>query len=125
MRVGKLKRLSCEQCGSPETEAHHIDYDKPEDIIWLCNNHHREWHIRHDKVGWRPRRVIRFSHSDWSKLNTIRLRLDKPIEEILSRLILTEWMRVLDDVKTEKPLRKGMGQSAHNNLPPGYTDRDL
>lgn len=44
-RYGTIKKLPCEQCGTEEmVEAHHYDYDKPLDVMWLCGNHHKEWH---------------------------------------------------------------------------------
>ena len=42
---GKLKRKSCEECGE-KGEAHHIDYSKPLEVMWLCRKHHRQWHIK-------------------------------------------------------------------------------
>ena len=41
---GKIKRLPCEVCGNPKTEAHHEDYSKPFDVHWLCKKHHDEIH---------------------------------------------------------------------------------
>jgi len=34
----------CAVCGNPKTQAHHDDYNKPDEIRWLCQNHHAEWH---------------------------------------------------------------------------------
>lgn len=42
VRDGRLKRLPCEICGNPKSEAHHKDYRKPQDVQWLCFRHHRE-----------------------------------------------------------------------------------
>jgi hypothetical protein len=45
IKTGILIRESCRICGTNENiEAHHEDYSKPLDIIWLCRNHHREHH---------------------------------------------------------------------------------
>lgn len=44
VRSGKLQRLPCGVCGEVEVEAHHPDYDKPLDVIWLCRKHHMEIH---------------------------------------------------------------------------------
>lgn len=43
---GKIKRRSdCEVCGSDEKiEAHHHDYSKPLDVIWLCVKCHKQEH---------------------------------------------------------------------------------
>lgn len=45
IRDNKLIKGNCEVCGSDETiVAHHCDYDKPLDVMWLCAKHHSEWH---------------------------------------------------------------------------------
>ena len=51
MKVGnairdlKLFRRPCEVCGAESNiVAHHCDYDKPLDIMWLCTAHHAGWH---------------------------------------------------------------------------------
>lgn len=40
----KLKKGICIKCGNPNTEAHHEDYNKPLDVIWLCERCHIEHH---------------------------------------------------------------------------------
>jgi len=40
IRNGTLKKKSCEICGLPKTEAHHNDYSKPLEVLWLCRSHH-------------------------------------------------------------------------------------
>lgn len=44
VREGKIKRLPCSVCGNPNSQAHHEDYSKPLDVVWLCFKHHRERH---------------------------------------------------------------------------------
>lgn len=40
-----IKPDNCSKCDSTtQIEAHHEDYTKPEDIIWLCQSCHREHH---------------------------------------------------------------------------------
>lgn len=39
VRNGTLKKSAC-FCGITKVEAHHEDYTKPLDIIWLCKAHH-------------------------------------------------------------------------------------
>ena len=42
---GKLIKLPCEICGTTNNiHAHHPDYSKPLNIIWLCRKHHIELH---------------------------------------------------------------------------------
>lgn len=32
------------ECLCETVEAHHSDYSRPLDVVWLCNDHHREAH---------------------------------------------------------------------------------
>lgn len=44
VRSGKLTKLPCRFCGVKQVEAHHPDYGKPLEIIWLCHECHRILH---------------------------------------------------------------------------------
>lgn len=44
IRDGKLVKDVCEVCGVYDVVAHHKDYDKPLEVIWLCPKHHEAWH---------------------------------------------------------------------------------
>jgi len=44
IRDGKVFRLPCFICGG-KAHAHHPDYDRPLDVVWLCPKHHREAHV--------------------------------------------------------------------------------
>lgn len=44
LRNGKLKRKPCSVCKSKISQAHHEDYSKPLQVIWLCRIHHAEKH---------------------------------------------------------------------------------
>ena len=41
IKKNNLKKETCAICDSPNTNAHHEDYDYPLDVIWLCAVHHR------------------------------------------------------------------------------------
>lgn len=43
LRDGKIMKLNCFVCGN-DAEAHHPDYDRPLDVVWLCKPHHKEAH---------------------------------------------------------------------------------
>lgn len=39
IRDGRIERRPCERCGK-KAHAHHDDYSKPLDVVWLCPVHH-------------------------------------------------------------------------------------
>jgi hypothetical protein len=45
LESGKLQKLPCSVCGVKNAHAHHDDYSKPLDVIWLCSRHHHERHV--------------------------------------------------------------------------------
>jgi hypothetical protein len=44
VRDGKLIKQPCEVCGKDNAQAHHDDYSKQLDVMWLCTEHHAERH---------------------------------------------------------------------------------
>jgi hypothetical protein len=45
IEAGKLVSQPCYVCGTDQLiHAHHEDYSKPLDVLWLCRKHH---HVRH------------------------------------------------------------------------------
>jgi hypothetical protein len=45
IRSGKLIKKPCKKCANPKSEAHHKDYTKPLDVIWLCRKCHIQIHL--------------------------------------------------------------------------------
>ncbi len=43
LRSGKLAKQPCWVCGCSAV-AHHPDYDRPLDVVWLCQAHHKQAH---------------------------------------------------------------------------------
>ena len=41
---GTLTKSPCERCGEVKSLAHHEDYDKPVDVMWLCQPCHKQRH---------------------------------------------------------------------------------
>ena len=51
VRRGDLIRQPCAVCSTTENiHAHHCDYDKPLDVMWLCQKHHSDWHKNHGEI---------------------------------------------------------------------------
>lgn len=46
VRDGHVLKLPCRDCNCEVVEAHHPNYDKPFDVIWLCKKCHWEEHRR-------------------------------------------------------------------------------
>ena len=44
IRKGTLERLPCCVCGRVDTMAHHESYDRPLDVVFYCQPHHKERH---------------------------------------------------------------------------------
>ena len=94
IRAGKLVKQPCIRCGGLPAVAHHDDYSKPLDVIWLCRKHHVELHLeRGDNMRGRqstPRlRIFSFSATDpqtaWLKAEARRIGIT--IGELLRRII--------------------------------------
>lgn len=58
-----LRKTHCEKCGDhgemkdgrSKIQAHHPDYNKPLDVMWLCQECHHEWHKTNKAV---PRKEV-------------------------------------------------------------------
>jgi ribosomal protein S27AE len=44
LRAGTMVRDSCIRCGDSKSVAHHEDYDKPLEVMWLCQPCHKQRH---------------------------------------------------------------------------------
>lgn len=56
LRKGTITSQRCAVCGGDTAEAHHDDYSKPLDVIWLCKTHHGERHRVKNRTGeWPPK----------------------------------------------------------------------
>jgi hypothetical protein len=44
---GLITQGCCEVCGNFKSEAHHEDYSKPLEVVWLCRKHHAELHRKY------------------------------------------------------------------------------
>lgn len=44
IKNGTIIKQPCKICGCINSQAHHNDYSKPLEVVWLCAKHHREVH---------------------------------------------------------------------------------
>jgi len=50
MKRGMVTQLPCMVCGE-SAEAHHPDYSRPLDVVWLCSSHHKQAHAITNREG--------------------------------------------------------------------------
>ncbi len=67
-RNGTLVKQPCEHCLEVnwKSEAHHEDYSKPLEVIWLCKLHHR---LKHKQIKFHSTELITSLYTP--KLSTI------------------------------------------------------
>lgn len=53
IKSGQLERKPCERCGAEKSVAHHEDYDKKLEVIWLCQPCHKQRHKEIDQQSTR------------------------------------------------------------------------
>jgi len=63
LKEGKLTKNPCVVCGDSDVIAHHEHYDKPGDVIWLCDGHHKRYHdgkigLFDNQLWWNPNRLV-------------------------------------------------------------------
>ena len=47
LKRGALRKKSCKKCGNKNVHAHHEDYNKPLNVVWLCPLHHKDMHRKY------------------------------------------------------------------------------
>lgn len=44
LRAGVIEKTPCCICGAEKSLAHHESYDRPLDVVWYCQSHHKARH---------------------------------------------------------------------------------
>ena len=50
IKKGDMIRLPCVECGAENADAHHPDYSKILEVVWLCRSHHKQLHAKAKKI---------------------------------------------------------------------------
>jgi len=53
IKKGLIEKEPCQICGRLPSYAHHCDYNKPLDVMWLCRKCHTEWHRKNKPIYYR------------------------------------------------------------------------
>ena len=95
IKDGTLIPEPCAICGSKRSEAHHEDYTKPFEIVWLCPSHHMKLHgyeVRMRNRGFpitsdgKMRAML-----GWEKQEVYRVRTDiKKFQKLRSKMIMNQ-----------------------------------
>ncbi len=81
IKSGKLVAQPCSKCNATPTQAHHEDYGKPFDIIWLCQPCHVERHK--ELAALDPEKWGQYTHgkAPQSRLLRPRVRKVRPLKK--------------------------------------------
>ncbi len=63
LKKGIIQKQTCVVCGKHDVIAHHEDYSRPNDVIWICEKHHAKYHdgkigLFKNKLWWNPKRLL-------------------------------------------------------------------
>lgn len=83
---GTLVRQPCETCGKHKTDAHHPDYSKPLEVVWLCRSCHKKEHGRRKREEPRGHYVL----TSIQETNTAKPEQPGPIDNPSSLLHLNQ-----------------------------------
>lgn len=73
---GDLLRQPCQVCGATEfVHAHHEDYSKPLDVIWLCARHHT---LTHSRREWK---WVMKDDGQWHQVEMVLTKTDEGFVE--------------------------------------------
>ena len=69
LKKGIIQKQQCVVCGKHDVIAHHEDYSRPNDVIWICEEHHIKYHdakigLFKNKLWWNPKRLVPRSMRD-------------------------------------------------------------
>ncbi len=63
LKKGIIQKQPCVVCGKHDMIAHHEDYSRPNDVICICEEHHKKYHdgkigLFNNKLWWNPKRLL-------------------------------------------------------------------
>lgn len=104
---GTLRRLPCQVCGNPKSQAHHEDYARALDVKFFCKKHHVE--------ADHQRRRVELEQKYLSRCNPIK-------RQITTSLVNSPKSWVVDGCSCQARIRSALGKS---RLPEGkdYVDQ--
>jgi hypothetical protein len=72
LKVGDLQRLPCIVCGNCRSHAHHQNYFRALEVVWLCPMHHKELHAKYTEDIVTP--ILRSLRVEFDEVNHAAIR---------------------------------------------------
>ncbi len=101
IRKGELIKIPCEVCGNIKVDCHHTDYRDHLSVMWLCHDHHMQWHRDNgypqyeQRVGTTRERhefgTIVVSEEALIKARKVAKNRKESVSQYVSSLILSEY----------------------------------
>lgn len=84
IKQGKIERAShCEKCAVKyKTVAHHVDYGKPDQVVWLCNKCHGSVHKKGHELNPNSVKQTYFPVL-WEETDYVMVNFKIPIENFI------------------------------------------
>lgn len=93
LKDGRLARKPCEICGDANSVAHHEDYSKPLEVVWVCRKHHMAAHGRGKGVSLPATKRYR-SANDLIREQSWWLRKVTPCNDLYDAQSIVEALQV-------------------------------
>lgn len=91
---GRLKKQACTVCGEISgVHAHHPDYSKPLDVVWLCPRHHSKLHGAERRAINIRKKIGKREHLNISVSKEFKTHLEKCAKK--EKRELAQYCRIL------------------------------
>ena len=98
IRKGTLVRQPCSRCGAIKTHAHHEDYSKPLEVIWLCSRCHTQRHKELSGFAKKEMTYVRLEPEVKQALNRVAQIDGRSLSALIAK-IASDWVKAHQPAK--------------------------